>query len=219
MVFFSSALPRPLSAAEPLIPPVWRSGSAHRPARAPAGPGPGPGPAGGRAGFLPIHGRLGGCGTGRGFALGRVRSPGRAGPWAGSHFGGFDDRPGGAAAGFPDFGTPGSAHTVLTHTDHPVAVSACFSVSVALSFLRGLLGAASGGRAASTPSRGSLGALWRHAALAAPGSGPFSLLRAVRWPGPGPGRRLHRRPEPLGVIELTRPVAPVPPSLSAQTRT
>ncbi len=55
-----------------------------------------------------------------------------------------------------------------------------------------------GGRAASTPS----------------GLRPFSLLRAVRWPGPGPGRRLHRRPEPLGVIELTRPVALVPSSPS-----
>ena len=49
---------------------------------------------------------------------------------------------------------------------------------------------------------------------------PFSLLRAVRWPGPVPGRRLHRRPEPLGVIELTRPVALVPfTSLSPRTRT
>jgi hypothetical protein len=86
--------------------------------------------------------------------FGLVPWPGRA--RAGSHFGGFDDRPGGAAAGLPDFGTPGSAHTILTRTGHPVAVSACFSVSVALSFLRGLLGAAGGGRAASTPSRGSL---------------------------------------------------------------
>ena len=39
---------------------------------------------------------------------------------------------------------------------------------------------------------------------------PLSLLRAVRWPGRVPGRRLHRRPEPLGVNELTRPVALVP---------
>jgi hypothetical protein len=46
-----------------------------------------------------------------------------------------------------------------------------------------------GGRAASTPSRGSLGALWRQAASAALGSGPFSLLRAVRWPGRVPARR------------------------------
>jgi hypothetical protein len=77
-----------------------------------------------------------------------------------------------------------------------------------------------GGRAASTPSRGSLGALWRQAASAALGSGPFSLLRAVRWPGRVPGRRLHRRPEPLGVIEVTRPVALVPfTSLSPRTRT
>ena len=49
---------------------------------------------------------------------------------------------------------------------------------------------------------------------------PFSLLRAVRWPGRVPSRRLHRRPEPLGVIELTRPVALVPfTSLSPRTRT
>jgi hypothetical protein len=71
-----------------------------------------------------------------------------------------------------------------------------------------------GGSAASTPSRGSLGALWRRAASAAPGFGPFSLPRAVRWSGLSPGRRLHRRPEPLGVIELTHLVALVPSTFS-----
>ena len=65
-----------------------------------------------------------GCGPDRGRAPGRVQSPGRAGPGAGSHYGGVVDRPGGAAAGLPDFGTPGSAHTVLIRTGHSVAVSA-----------------------------------------------------------------------------------------------
>jgi hypothetical protein len=104
------------------------------------------------------------------------------------------------------------------HCSHPPGSFCCCVCLVwcvcALLFLRGPSEPTGGGRAASTPSRGSLGALRRHAAIAAPGSGPFSLLRAVRWPGPGPGRRLHRRPEPPGVIELTRPVALVPSPLS-----
>ena len=62
-----------------------------------AGPGPGPGP-----GPVP----------------GPVRARGRLA------LQGFRRQAGGAAAGLPDFGTPGSAHTVLTRTGHSVAVSA-----------------------------------------------------------------------------------------------
>ncbi len=87
-----------------------------RPARAPAGPGPGP--AGGRAGLLPIRGRL--------EVLGRPgRGPDRA--WAGARSRlapqGFRRPAGGAAAGPSNFGRPGSAHTVLTRSGHLVVVS------------------------------------------------------------------------------------------------
>ena len=136
--------------------------------------------------------------------------PGRAGPGAGSHGGGFDDRPGWRLRGFPSSGC--RAPPALFLPAWVILLLRLPCLVCLLLFLCGPSEPTGGGRAASTSSRGSLGALWRHAALAAPGSGPFSLLRAVRWPGRVPGRRLHRRPEPLGVNELTRPVAPVPSS-------
>ena len=182
------------------------------------GPDLGPVPRGDVPGFLrSMFAWTGRAGTRPG-AGPRARAPGRAGPGAGSHDGGFDDRPGWRLRGFPSSGC--RAPPALFSPAWVILLLRLPCLVCLLLFLRGPSEPTGGGRAASTPSRGSLGALWRHVASAAPGSGPFSLLRAVRWPGPGPGRRLHRRPEPLGVIELTRPVALVPfTSLSPRTRT
>jgi hypothetical protein len=149
-------------------PTLRLSGSARRPALTPAGPSTGPGPAGGRAGLLPIlrHWEVR-AGSGQALA--------QAGPGARSLLAlrGFRRLVGGAAAGLPEFGTQGSARTVLTRSGHSVAVSAkCWCVCC-LDDL-GPLGAYRGGEcAASTPSRGSLGALWCRMASAAPGSCPF----------------------------------------------
>ena len=165
----------------------------------PAGPGPsrapaGPGPAGGRAWLFGI----GRCGPGRarpgprsgqaraqvgpGPGSGRARGPGPA-----STSGGFDDWPGGAAAGLPEFGTPGSARTVLTRLGHSVAVSAwCWRVCCLDDPARASRSRPGEECSASTPSRGSLGALWRRVASAAPGSGPF--LCSERCAGLGGAR-------------------------------
>jgi hypothetical protein len=134
-----------------LAPNLWLSWSVCRPARVHAGPGPGPGPAGGRAWLLPICSHLpvevGSPAPGR-----RWAEPGR-GPGTGPGPGqepactsrGSTSWPEGAAAELPDFGMPGSTRTVLTRAGRYVAVSAsCVGVAVT---------------AASTPSRGSLGAL------------------------------------------------------------
>lgn len=158
-------------------PTLWRSGSALRPARARP-----------RAracwGTCRASSDSRSLGARAGPGPGRVRSPGRFA------LRGFRRQARGeAAAGLPDLGLPGSAHTVLTHPGHSVAESSCPALSAAaLTYSRGPVELAGrGGQAASTPSRGSLGALWRRAAAAAPGLGPLSLLRAVCWPGPGPG--------------------------------
>ena len=189
MVFFSSALPRPPSAAEPLTPPVGVPG---QPTGRPGPqPGPGPGLLGDVPGFFRSMVAWGvRAGPGLGPGPGPVPGPGRAlGRLA---LRGFRRQAGGAAAGLPDFGTPGSAHTVLTRTGHSVAVSALLWCVCCLD---------ERARASrSRPGEGVLprrlrAALWEPCGAArlwaAPGSGPpFSLLRAVRWPGPGPGRRL-----------------------------
>ena len=122
-------------------------------------------------GLPPIHVRL--DGPGRDSARHRAPGPGPGRARSRLARRGFRRQAGVAAAGLPVFGMPGSARTVLTRLGHSVAASALLGVSVALLFLRGPSEPTGGGRAASTPSRGSLGALWRHAASAAPGSGPF----------------------------------------------
>jgi hypothetical protein len=104
LVFFSSALPRPPSAAEPLTPPLaFRAGP-------PAGPGPSRARTRARSfggdvpGFLrSMFAWTGRAGTRPGTGP-RARAPGRAGPGAGSHDGGFDDRPGWRLRGFPSSG-------------------------------------------------------------------------------------------------------------------
>jgi hypothetical protein len=191
-------------------PTLWRSGSALRPARACWGTC--------RASSDPWS--LGECGQDRGRAPGRVRSPVRAGAGAGSHFRGFVDRPGGRLRGFP---TSGRRAPPTPFSPARVILSLCLLASVCQLPCRSCAGSSEPPEEGVLPRR-LRAALWEPCGAArlwaAPGSGPpFSLLRAVRWPGPGPGRRLHRRPEPLGVIELTRPVALVPSSLSSPTRT
>ena len=214
---FSTARGRRSSSSTVCTSSAAMGGFPGRPAGRPGTqPGPDPGPV--LLGDVPGFCRsmiAWSCGPGRGPA----RAPGRAGPGAGSHDGGFDDRPGWRLWGFPSSGC--RAPPALFSPAWVILLLRLPCLVCLLLFLRGPSEPTGGGRAASTPSRGSLpGALWRHAASAAPGSGPFSLLRAVRWPGRGPGRRLHRRPEPLGVIEPTRPVALVPfTSLSPRTRT
>ena len=147
-------------------PTLWLSGSARRPARAPAGPQPGQV----QLGDVPGSSALGGAGrVGPGPGSGRARGPGPA-----STSGGFDDWPGGAAAGLPEFGTPGSARTVLTRVGHSVAVSVwCWRVCCLDDPAWASRSRPGEECSASTPSRGSLGALWRRVASAAPGSGPF----------------------------------------------
>ena len=106
----------------------WLSESARRPGR--AGPGSGPAPAGGRAGLLPIRGRVvARAGPGRARALLALGGAGRVGPRPGllalGGAGRAGPRPGparprgfrrqaGTVAGPPDYGTPGFAHTALT---------------------------------------------------------------------------------------------------------
>jgi hypothetical protein len=97
------------------------------------------------------------------------------GPQIVSHFRGFRLQAEGAAAGRPEFGPLGSAHTILTRSGHSVAVFVLFQCLCAVMTVRDLALVTGGGWAAMTPSRGSLGALRRHAASAA-----LSLLRAVR---------------------------------------
>ena len=112
-------------------PTLWRSGSALRPARACWGTC--------RASSDPWS--LGECGQDRGRAPGRVRSPGRSGPGAGSHFRGFVDRPGGRLRGFP---TSGRRAPPTPFSPARVTLSLCllcFGVSVALTNLHGSLGA------------------------------------------------------------------------------
>jgi hypothetical protein len=101
---FSSALPRPPSAAEPLTPPL-----AFR-----VGPPPGPGPAGGRAGLLPIHGRL--AGAGRTGAGPRAGSGPRAGPGPGRlALRGFRRQAGGGGCGASRLRDTG----LRPHRSHP----------------------------------------------------------------------------------------------------
>lgn len=176
---FSSALPRPPSGAEPLTPPFGYPGR-------PAGrPGPQPGPSRARscwgtclalrhcevrAGSGQARAQAGPGGPGR-LALPGVSTTGR----------------GAAAAGLPEFGTPGSARTVLTHVGHSVAVSVwCWRVCCLDDPARASRSRPGEECSASTPSRGSLGALWRRVASAAPGSGPF--LCSERCAGLGGAR-------------------------------
>jgi hypothetical protein len=190
----------------------WPSGPAARPARAPAGPEPGPRPAGGRD---PIRGRLE-------VRAGPGRGPVRAWSRAQSRLAlrGFRLQAGGAAAGPSDFGRPGSAHTVPTRAGHFVAVSAlCCCVRSLVDYsTRGLLdgpGSGPGGELCLDAIARLSGSLVAPRGFSRAGLRPISLPRAVRWPGLSPGRRLHRRPEPLGVIELTHLVALVSSSLSS----
>lgn len=183
---FSSALPRPPSGAEPLTPPFGYPGR-------PAGrPGPQPGPSRARSSWgtcLALRHWEVRAGSGQaraqvgpGPGSGRARGPGPA-----STSGGFDDWPGGAAAGLPEFGTPGSARTVLTRVGHSVAVSVwCWCVCCLDDPARASRSRPGEECSASTPSRGSLGALWRRVASAAPGSGPF--LCSERCAGLGGAR-------------------------------
>jgi hypothetical protein len=100
---FSTACGRRSSSSTVCTSSAAMGGFPGRPAGRPgAQPGPDPGPVlrGGRAGLPPIHVRL--DGPGRDSA--RHRAPGRAGPGAGSHDGGFDDRPGWRLRGFPSSG-------------------------------------------------------------------------------------------------------------------
>ena len=186
LVVFSSALPRPPSGAEPLTPPFGYPG---RPAGRP-GPQPGPSRARSSSGTcLALRHREVRAGSGQvraqvgpGPGSGRARGPGPA-----STSGGFDDWPGGAAAGLPEFGTPGSARTILTSGGHSVAVSVwCWRVCCLDDPARASRSRPGEECSASTPSRGSLGALWRRVASAAPGSGPF--LCSERCAGLGGAR-------------------------------
>ena len=155
------------------------------PGRPPGRPGPQPGP-------IPGPGRLGDvirsvgdwrCGPGR---AGARSGPG-AGLRAGSHFGGFDFRPGGRLRGLPT--SRGRAPPTLFPPTRGILLSClpCVAVSARSSTQRG--GSWTdpdpglGGSPASTPSRGSLGALWRRAASAVPGSGPFLCPEQCAGPG------------------------------------
>jgi hypothetical protein len=115
----------------------------------------------------------------------------RAGPGAS---GGFDGGPT-AAAGRPDLGMLGSARTVPTLQGHSLsAVSVCTVTAAAPRARSSGPGRADG----TTPRRrrarlvGSLMAPRRFAAL---GLRP-SFAPSIMYPGPGPGCRPHRRPEP-----------------------
>jgi hypothetical protein len=175
-------------------PTLWLSGSARRPARAPAGPQPGPV----QLGDVPGSSALGGAGrVGPGPGPGRARPGPRSGQARAQAGPGGPGRlalpgvpttgRGGAAAGLPEFGTPGSARTVLTRVGHSVAVSVwCWRVCCLDDPARASRSRPGEECSASTPSRGSLGALWRRVASAAPGSGPF--LCSERCAGLGGAR-------------------------------
>jgi hypothetical protein len=198
LVVFSSALPRPPSAVEPLTPPFGFPGR-------PAGqPGPQPGPV--LLGDVPGSSAFGGAGR-----SGQARA--QAGPGARSRLAlrGFRLLAGGAAAGLPDFGMPGSARTVLTRSGHSVAVSAwCWCVCCLDDLARANRSRPGGGILCLDAVARLAGSLVAPRGFGRAGLRPCSLLRAVRWPGWSPGRRLHRRPEPLGVIELTHGSGAVP---------
>jgi hypothetical protein len=192
-------------------PTLWLSGSARRPARAPAGPQPGPV----LLGDVPGSSALGGAGR-----VGPGPGSGRAGARSRLALRGFRRLAGGAAAGLPEFGTPGSARTVLTRLGHSVAVSAWCWCVCCLDDLAQFDRSRPGGGVLCLDAVARLaGSLVAPRGFGCAGLRPFSLLRAVLWPGWSPGRRLHRRPEPLGVIELTLPVALVPCPVSSPIRT
>ena len=189
VVVFSSALPRPPSAAEPLTPPVGVPG---RPTGRPGPqPGPGPGPAcWGTCRASSDPGSLGGvrAGPGRGPGPGPVPGPGRAlGRLA---LRGFRRQAGGGGCGASRLRDAG----LRPHCSHPhgsLCRCVCFALVCLLSrrACAGFSEPAGGGRAASTPSRGSLGALWRRAALGCAGLRPpffFAPSSALAWTGPGP---------------------------------
>jgi hypothetical protein len=150
------------------------------------GPDLGPVPRGDVPGFLrSMFAWTGRAGTRPG-AGPRARAPGRAGPGAGSHDGGFDDMPGWRLRGFPSSGC--RAPPALCSPAWVILLLRLPCLVCLLLFLRGPSEPTGGGRAASTPSRGSLGALWRHAAAAASGFGPpfFAPSSALARAGPGP---------------------------------
>jgi hypothetical protein len=142
---------------------------------------------------------------------------GRGGARSRLSFRGFQRLVGGATAGLPEFGTPGSARTVLTRSGHSVAVSSwcwcvcCLDDPLGADRERVVLCLDAVARLA--------GSLVAPHGFGCAGHRPFSLLRVVCWPGWSPGRRLHRRQEPLGVIELTLPVALVQCPASSPIRT
>ena len=163
---FSTARGRRSSSSTVCTSSAAMGGFPGRPAGRPGTqPGPDPGPV--LLGDVPGFCRsmiAWSCGPGRGPARAR------AGPGAGSHVGGFDDRPGGGcgASRLRDAG-------LRPHCSHPpgsFCCCVCLGWCVCCLVVPAPSEPTGGGRAASTPSRGSLGALWRHAALAAPGSGP-----------------------------------------------
>jgi hypothetical protein len=211
LVVFSSALPRPPSAAEPLTPPFGFPGR-------PAGrPGPQPGPSRARSCW-------GTCLALRHWEVraGSGQARAQAGPGARSRLAlrGFRRLAGGAAAGLPEFGTPGSARTVLTRLGHSAAVSAwCWCVCCLDDLARADRSRPGGGVLCLDAIARLAGSLVALRGFGCAGLRPISLLRAVRWPGWSPGRRLHRRPEPLGVIELTLPVALGPCPVSSPIST
>ena len=184
---FSSALPRPPSGAEPLTPPFGYPGR-------PAGrPGPQPGPSRARSSWgtcLALRHREVRAGSGQ------VRAQVGPGPGSGRARG-ARSRPalpgvsttgrGGRLRGFPSSGR--RAPPALSSPAW-VTLLLCLpgvGVSAALTIPRGPLGAGRGEEcSASTSSRGSLGALWRRVASAAPGSGPF--LCSERCAGLGGAR-------------------------------
>jgi hypothetical protein len=176
-------------------------------------PGPAPGPVllGDVPGFFRSFG-TGRCGPGRARpGLRPGRGPGLPRPRSRLALRGFRRLAGGAAAGLSEFGTPGSARTILTRSGHSVAVSAwCWCVCCLDDLARASRSRPGGGVLCLDAVARLAGSLVAPRGFGCAGLRPFSLLRAVRWPGWSPGRRLHHRPEPLGVIELTLPVALVP---------
>ena len=145
----------------------WLSESARRPAR--PGPGTEPAPAGGRAGLLPIRGRLvARAGPGRARARLALGDAGRAGPGRAR-----------LALGAAGWATPGPGPRSGVSTSggdggcgaSPIP-SSPFGSLRRLSFCACVC-------AVSSSTRGSLGALLRRVASAAPGPRPFFLLRAV----------------------------------------
>ena len=188
-------------------------------------PGPDPGPVlrGDVPGFLrSMFAWTGRAGTRPGTGP-RARAPGRAGPGAGSHDGGFDDRPGWRLRGFPSSGC--RAPPALFSPAWVILLLRLPCLVCLLLFLRGPsepTGVRGRARCLDAFARLS-GSLVAPSGFGCAGLRPlfFAPSSALARAGPGPaGRRLHRRPEPLGVIEVTRPVALVPfNSLSPRTDT